>query len=69
MWGEFISILKEVIGMATRGRQVSRSAKKLFAVKYSDWIEAHGAQCRDMAGRERDSRKEVACLVPELRFW
>src|SRR5882757_10633230 len=38
-------------------RQASSSAKKSFGVECSDWIEAHGAQRRDVAGGERDSGK------------
>ena len=33
------------------------SAKKSFGVEYRDWIEAHGAQRRDITGGERDSGK------------
>src|SRR5579863_629435 len=32
-------------------------AKKSFGVECRDWIEAHGAQRRDIAGGERDSGK------------
>src|SRR6266851_5736742 len=38
-------------------RQVWSSAKKSFGVECSDWIEAHGAQRRDITGGERDSGK------------
>ena len=37
-------------------RQASISAKKSFGVECRDWIKAHCAQRRDIAGRERDSR-------------
>jgi hypothetical protein len=57
VWGEFISIPKGVIGMATTCEEVSSSAKKSFGVECSDWIEAHGAQRRDTTGCERDSGK------------
>jgi hypothetical protein len=33
------------------------SAKKSFGAECSDWIEAHGAQRRDVAGGERDGGK------------
>ena len=33
------------------------SARKSFGVECCDWIEAHGAQRRDIAGGERDSGK------------
>jgi hypothetical protein len=57
-WDEFISIPKAVIGMATTCEDKSRAvAKKSFGVECSDWIEAHGAQRRDIAGSERDGGK------------
>jgi|HubBroStandDraft_2_1064218.scaffolds.fasta_scaffold526043_2 hypothetical protein len=35
----------------------SSGATALFGVKHSVWIEAHGAQRRDVASSERDSGK------------
>jgi hypothetical protein len=58
VWGEFINVPKGIIGMGHNlRRQVSISAKTSFGVECCDWIEAHGAQRRDIAGGERDSGK------------
>jgi hypothetical protein len=62
VWGEFISIPNGAIGMATTCEDklripVPSSAKKSFGVECGDWIKAHGAQRRDIAGGERDSGK------------
>jgi hypothetical protein len=37
--------------------EVSSRTEKSFGVECGDWIEAHGAQRRDIAGRERDRTK------------
>jgi hypothetical protein len=55
--GEFISILKEAIGMATTCETSLEHCQRSFGVECSDRIEAHGAQRRDVAGGERDGGK------------
>jgi hypothetical protein len=55
--GEFIGIPKEVIGWQQLVKTSLEQCQRSFGVECSDWIEAHGAQCRDVTGGERDGGK------------